>query len=167
MAEYAVVGERFCGEEYLGEIIDRQLHGHGAELSPVSRILRMLRYPDQRAIIWSDVLCELPPLREGELVRLPVIRPPLMADLAALDWFADYAASVRVAAMAAMARAETVEQRMLIALQLAGRRPRRVRSVYVLTRLEVLDLAIHPGGDVLAGGAPPETPEGSHRGGAP
>ena len=167
MAELAVVGERFCGEEYLGEIIDRQLHGHGAELSPVSRILRMLRYPDQRAIIWPDVLCEMPPLREGEFVRLPVIRQPLMADLSALDWFADYAASVRSAAMAAMARARTEEQRMMIALQMAGRQPRRVRSVYVLTRLEVLDLADHPGEGLCPGGEASETAEGRAGSGAP
>jgi hypothetical protein len=144
-----VIGQEGVGEEYLAAWIGVFNHGHDARLLPVSRILRMLRYPDQAALIWPEVLCEFPPLPGGALVRLPVIRAAGLTDRAALDWFRDYAASVRHCALEAMGRARTEDERMMIALELAGRRRRR-RSVYVLSRQEVDDLATDSRPDIPA-----------------
>lgn len=148
-----VVGQAGTGEEYLAAWVGRCLMGHGERILPVTRILRMLRYPDQAALIWPEVLCEIPPLRHGAFVRLPVIREALMADLAALDWHCDYGASVRWAALEAIGRARTDEERLMIALQLAGRR-RRQRSVYALSHLEVMEIGLGTvSGDAPGGGA--------------
>ena len=139
-----VVGERGVGEEYLARNLGHHVLGHDPRISPVSRILRMLRYPDQHAIIWPEIICELCPLPGGAIVRLPVIRRAAMTDMAALSWFCDYGASVRFAGLDAIRRAGDHEQAMLIALQLAGRKPRRVRSAYILSKLEVDELKLIP-----------------------
>lgn len=167
MAKLVVVGQRETGEAYLARWLGAYPQGHGAEILPVSRILRMLRYPDQGALLWPEVACEFDPLPARAVVRLPVIRETLMSDLAALDWFRDYAASVRFYALEAQGRARTETQRMVIALQLAGRR-RRKRSVYVLDEWEVLELGLDLAEeDAQAGGVAAAEPlEDAGRGGA-
>ena len=141
MPELVVVGQEGTGEEYLAAWIGRCVMGHGERILPVSRILRVLRYPDQAALIWPDVLCEIPPLRHGAFVRLPVIREATLSDQAALTWFRDYGASLRWAALEAIGRARTEDERIMIALQLAGRRKRQ-RSVYILSHLEVMEIGV-------------------------
>ena len=72
-----VVGQAGTGEAYLARWLGRFARGHGPETMPVTRLLRMLRYPDQRALSWPDVVCEFPPLPGAAFVRLPVIREAL------------------------------------------------------------------------------------------
>ena len=139
-----VVGQTGTGEQYLARFLGRFAFAHDPRINPVSRILRMLRYPDQAALIWPEVLCDFPPLPWGAVVRLPVIREATLTDAAALSWFCDYWASVRFAAFDAIRRARTPEQARMIGLHLAGARLNRVRSVYLLNRLEVEELKIIP-----------------------
>ena len=107
MDNLVVVGARDVGEEYLARWLGHFTLGHDPRINPVTRILRMLRYPDQSALIWPDVICERPPLRWLSVVRIPLIREATMTDAAALSWFCDYAASVRFAALDAIRRART------------------------------------------------------------
>ena len=135
MRRLVVVGQAGTGEAYLAEWLGRYTQAHGEAILPVSRILRMLRYPDQAALIWPEVICEFDPLPAGALVRLPVIREALMSDRAALDWFRDYAASVRFYALEAQGRARTEAERICrdrgfcMRYPFAGRGPSCLRSV--------------------------------------
>ena len=139
-----IVGQYAVGEEYLAQYLGQFAQGHGLQINPVTRILGMLRYPDQAAILWPDKICEIYPLRGGMFVRLPVIRKATLEDIKAMSLHCDYGASVRFAGLDAIKRARTDEQRLLIALPLAGRKQRRVRSAYSLTQMEVDELKLIP-----------------------
>lgn len=131
-----VIGHPEILDSYLAAWRGLSGHGHGPDVLPASRILRMLTYPVQHAILWPEVPNENPPLPGGALVRLPVLREATEADRAALERYCDYAASVRAAALRAIGEGPPPDQRLLICLTLVGRR-KRTRSVLILTDSEV------------------------------
>ena len=142
-------------DEYLAAWMGLTGLGYDPHTLPASRILRLLRYPVQRAIIWPDVPSENLPLPGGAVVRLPVLREATEADRQALERFRDYAASVRAAAVAALGEDIPAGERRLIALQLAGRK-RSTRAVLILTESEITEVGHHardPGGQDPDGGA--------------
>lgn len=142
-------------DEYLAAWMGLTGLGYDPHTLPASRILRLLRYPVQRAIIWPDVPSENAPLPYGAVVRLPVLREATERDRQALERFRDYAASVRAAAVAALGENIPSGERRLIALQLAGRR-RHARAVLILTESEIKEVGHHardPGGPDPDGGA--------------
>jgi len=142
-------------DEYLAAWMGLTGLGYDPHTLPASRILRMLRYPVQRAIIWPDVPSENLPLPGGAVVRLPVLREATEADRQALERFRDYAASVRAAAVEALGDGIPEGERRLIALELAGRK-RTTRAVLILTESEIKEVGHHardPGGPDPGGGA--------------
>lgn len=143
-------------DEYLAAWIGLTGLGYDRHTLPASRILRMLRYPMQRAIIWPDVASENVPLPFGAVVRLPVIREATEADRQALERWRDYAASVRAAALKALGEDLLPGERRLIGLQLAGIRRHNTRAVLILTESEIEEVGHHardPGGQDPDGGA--------------
>ena len=144
-------------DEYLAAWLGLITPGALRETLPASRILRLLRYPVQHAVIWPDIPNENQPLPAGAVVRMPVLREATAEDREALERYRDYAASVRAGALRALAGELPEAERMLIALELAGRR-RRTRAMLILTEGEVEHLARYSGGPAERGGteAPPE-----------
>ena len=144
-------------DEYLAAWLGLINPGALRETLPASRILRLLRYPEQHALIWPDVPNENQPLPGGAVVRMPILREATDADREALVRYRDYAASVRAGALRALAGEIPEAERLLITLELAGRK-RRARAMLILTEGEVDFLARHTGGPAERGRteAPPE-----------
>lgn len=94
-----VTADPCVGDEYLARVLRPILAGTKAR-NPIVEILRILRYPAQRAVVWPDVATENPPLTFGALVRMPAIRDPGPEDLRFDSWEASLAAAL-AAAMAA------------------------------------------------------------------
>lgn len=142
-------------DEYLAAWVGLIGRGYAPETLPASRVLRLLRYPMQRAVVWPDIPSPNDPLPGGATVRLPILREATEADREALTRWADYAASVRAGAVAALGGDLPAGERRLIALQLAGSR-RGKRAVLILTESairEVGHLAGNTGGPAENGGA--------------
>jgi hypothetical protein len=108
---FIIAGERELGEEYLCELITFDPMGHGSTTSPIVRVMRVLRYPDQRAIIWPDVANEVCPIREGTICRLPYIRS---ASSDEISRYPDWASSLIATQAEAMNRAASDAERRII-----------------------------------------------------
>ena len=105
MSEYrrgqlVVVADPDIRDEYLARVAQEIRPGTHAR-NPIVEIMRILRYPVQRAVLWADVPDEHHPLREGDLCRMQVVRAPREDDLR----FSSYAASFSAAISAAMTAA--------------------------------------------------------------
>lgn len=137
-------------DEYLAAWVGLIGRGYAPETLPAARILRLLRYPIQHAIVWPDVPSPNDPLPAGAAVRLPILRDATPEDRAALTRWADYAASVRAGAVAALGGDLPAGERRLIALQLAGSR-RGKRAVLILRQSDLEEVG-HLAGD---SGKPP------------
>ena len=137
---FVVAGDRTAGDIYLCRLLDTARHGHSPTILPVVQVLRMLRFPAQHAQApgWQDRAVAVSPLRDHDVARLSVIREATRTDLTALTWFRDYAASMRFCAFEAMRDTTDPGERRRIGLQLTGP-PRRVRSAYILSKLETLE----------------------------
>lgn len=69
-AEYAVVWDKDLTDRYIAEIVE---HGRfGA--NPLCKVLTILSYPIQHAIIYKDVICENAPYPIGAIAHFAVIR---------------------------------------------------------------------------------------------
>ena len=132
MADLVVAAETSAHDLYLGTRISEGLTVRRPEMLPAIRILRMLRYPDQHAIIWPDRPVDNPPLPGGAAARLRILRKAESAERDRLITDCDYPASVRRCALEAMAEGRPEGELHLIRLHLAGRRG-RVRSTMILT----------------------------------
>jgi hypothetical protein len=60
-------GDRYCAQAVKDEADEAKIH-------PLVRVLYLLRYPIQHAILWPDVPNENPPLACGALARLAFVR---------------------------------------------------------------------------------------------
>lgn len=118
------------GDRYLGRVIQEERRGWPPEMLPAVRVLRMLRWPDQRAVIWPDIANEVDPLPGGVAARLHVLRAA-EADERRQMILADWWASLRRCGLEAIRAARSEREREIIRLQLAGRRNGR-RSVAIL-----------------------------------
>lgn len=79
-----VAGMAGFGEEYLAEIVNDWPLGHDPIPDPIVRVLGILRYPNQRALMPPYPAHEVPPLKNGLVCRLPVLRNAGDGDLACL-----------------------------------------------------------------------------------
>lgn len=84
-----IAGMVETGEEYLCQLLDYDARGHDPPPSPIVRVLAVLRWPRQRAIMHPENACEIPPLPTGMICRLPALRAlgPREAALALGDGF--------------------------------------------------------------------------------
>ncbi len=83
--------------------------------NPFVYVLRILHYPIQHAIIWTDVANENPPMQEGAFCQLAFLRFPTQQEAALVGTYAD---SLRDALQVAIDQAEkNGRQDMLAILQ--------------------------------------------------
>lgn len=145
MRELVVAGSEEIGDRYLCARIREAHRVTRPEMLPAVRLLRMLRWPDQRAILWPDVPNENDPLPGGAAARLRVYRPAGEGERARLILDCDWAASLRRCGLEALRAARSAREREIIALQLAGRRCGR-RSTMILDEYgrEAVDLRLIP-----------------------
>ena len=132
MADLIVAGVPEIGDEYLGTVLEAAGGNVFPERLPAVRLLRMLRYPNQRAIIWPDVPNVNAPLPGGAAARIRVLRRAAAAERDRLILDRDWAASVRRCAMAALREDRPESERLLIGLTLIGRGRGR-RSTMICT----------------------------------
>ncbi len=59
-------------ESYIAELLEDNPPRH-ARIQPMVKILWMLRYPSQTAIMYGDLLCETTPLEEGTRLRMACV----------------------------------------------------------------------------------------------
>lgn len=132
MAELVAAMETSAGDVYLGRQLPELHRVNRPEMLPAVRILRLLRYPDQHAIVWPDRPVDNPPLPGGCAARLRILRPATPAERERMILDRDYPASVRRCALEAMGAGRAAFEERLIGLQLAGGR-RRNRSTMILS----------------------------------
>ena len=72
MREQALVvaGDVELGDQYLAEIVNDSPLGHDPTPDPIVKIVGILRYPNQRAIMHPERASEVAPLRNGLVCRL-------------------------------------------------------------------------------------------------
>lgn len=110
---------------YLARLLDDSDRGHGAQLRPLVEILRVWRYPRQRALAHPEIPLELPPVGAGAITRMAVIR---LATGAELERFPSWQESRDAALNAALKEAQSEGERAILLRHLAGeyRRKRRI-----------------------------------------
>lgn len=123
MTIYLIAGERELGEEYLCELVRPKAICHGPRTSPIVRVLRILRYPRQHAIIWPDVPNDVSPLEGGKIYLLPSIRAATDEEI---ERFADWETSLSVTQAEALVEAPPAEQVILIRHRMGVYTSRRV-----------------------------------------
>lgn len=123
-----VAGESGFGEEYLAEIVCDAPLGHDPIPNPIVRVLGILRYPDQRAIMPPNPAHEVPPLKNGLVCRLPVLRKAEAADKACLP--------TGQAILQAIEDAAT-EQEAAILRRHLEQEPKGSRAVVTFTRFDL------------------------------
>ena len=142
MAEFCVAAETSAGDLYLGIRVPENHLLSRPHMLPAVRILRMIRYPDQHAIIWPDKPVENDPLPGGAVARLRILREAAEPDRQLLFSDRDYGASVRRCALIALGEGRPEHENRLIRLELAGRRG-RIRSTMILTDFGREAMAMH------------------------
>lgn len=70
----ALVGDPETGEIYAALVIDEEKRGHGHQTLPLIKIMRVARYPDQRAIQDHSVTLEMPALAFGTITRMAILK---------------------------------------------------------------------------------------------
>lgn len=118
-----IAGDRETGEEYLGEVLDDSEHGHSPKPRPIVRVLRAVRYPDQRCIAHPDIALELPPIPAGTACRLEILRPAGADELRLMDISPGDAVSRAITR--AMDSAQSGAEREILARHAAGEHGRR------------------------------------------
>lgn len=105
--DLVVAGMPELDEAYLArvELVDPR----GTHINPIVRVLRVLRYPMQRAIT-VDAPSEVPPCTDGQLCRLPVLRAAAKDEA---ERWPDWEASFRESVQARMAGASGEQLRIL------------------------------------------------------
>lgn len=119
-----IAGDEDTGEEYLAELLDDSPRGHDPPPHPIVRILRVVRYPHQRAIARPDVAMEFPPVELGTILRMQVLREPpkgLQKIIASKGISSkDYECSMRGAIKQAIREARSEEERSILYRHLSG-----------------------------------------------
>lgn len=113
-----IVGEREFEEEYLAELVDDDPRGHHPPPHPIVRILRVLRYPRQRAIMMPEVAHSVPPVKEDTVCRMQALREATKEESGR---FGSYGESLRRAWEQAMREARSDGERELLRRQQEGK----------------------------------------------
>lgn len=126
--KYAIAGSPESGEEYLVSVLDDSAHGHFPVPCPIVQVLRVAKYPCQRAIAHPEIPVEIPPVPPGSLCRLRVIRPAADDEKALLDLTWTQAAARAIGR--SMEETDSQEEKNILLRHLAGdiRRKRAVLS---------------------------------------
>lgn len=127
-----IAGVKEHGEKYLCEVIDAAGRGHEPTPDPVVRVLAVIRYPDQRAILWPDVATEVPPLTAGCVCRLPILED----DPSAFEGGLDADSALAAALEKAIREAATCAERKILLRHAAGE-TRGGRAVKTLRPWEI------------------------------
>lgn len=141
---FALVGDPETGEIYAAQVIDEEKRGHGEETLPMVRIIRVARYPDQRAIQDHDVTLERPALAYGTILRMRILRE-LSEEEREAFLSQSWKQSLRAAMKQALKDAQNEREREIIRRHLDGQvwRERRVRS-YTREEIRIMQ-ALDPG----------------------
>ena len=125
----ALVGDPETGEIYAAQVVDEEKRGHGEETLPLVRIIRVARYPDQRAIQDHTVTLELPALAYGTILRMRILKELSDEEREAL-LSRPWKQSLRDAMKQALRDAANEKEREIIRRHLNGEiwRQRRVKS---------------------------------------
>lgn len=113
-----IAGDGETGEEYLAEVLDDLAHGHSPKPNPIVRVLRCVRYPNQRCIAHPYPALELPAITAGAVCRLDVIREAGENEKALLDIPAEKAE--RMAIDRAMTETSSQAERDILLRHRAG-----------------------------------------------
>lgn len=133
-----LAGDPETGEIYAAQVIDEKKHGHGPETLPLVRLLRVARYPDQRAIQQKDVALELPAIAFGTYLRMAILKGLDEREKTAF-LSVSWEKSLRDAQKQALKDAANDREREIIRRHLDGdvQRPRRVKC-YTLEEVKFL-----------------------------
>jgi len=123
-----VAGMAGYGEEYLAEIVNDSPLGHDPTPDPIVRVLGILRYPNQRVLMPPYPAHEVPPLKNGLVCRLPVLRNAAGGDMACLP--------TGQAILEAMEAAATEEEAAILRRHLEEG-PKGSRAVVTFTRFDL------------------------------
>ena len=139
-----LAGEPETGEIYAAQVIDEEKRGHGPETLPIVRIMRVARYPDQRAIQEPTVTLERPALSYGTNLRMAILRE-LSDEEREAFLSRSWEQSLRDAMKQALKDARNEKEREIIRRHLNGQvwRERRVRS-YTKEEIRIMQ-ALDPG----------------------
>lgn len=102
-------------------------------VSPIVRILFILKYPQQHAIYWPEVAIEIAPIRAGCVCRLPFLRDATQEEAGR---YASWEQSAAELQRDYLTRCENAAEREIIARQMAGEYQRR-RMVREYTESEL------------------------------
>ena len=140
----ALVGDPETGEMYAAQVIDEEKHGHGPETLPMVRLIRVARYPDQRAIQDHSVTLERPALGYGTILRMAILKE-LSDEEREAFLSRSWKQSLRDALKQALRDARNEREKEIIRRHLDGQvwRERRVRS-YTKEEIRVMQ-ALDPG----------------------
>lgn len=89
-----IVGDPELGDRYIAVLMKLEEHVSLEERSPVVQVLFVLRYPMQRAILWTDEPYENPAVGEGVICRLSFFRTATAEEVRR---FGSYAESLKAA----------------------------------------------------------------------
>ena len=145
----ALVGDPETGEIYAAQVVDEEKRGHGPETLPMVRLIRVARYPDQRAIQDHTVTLERPALSYGTILRMAILKE-LSDEEREAFLSQSWKQSLRDALKQALREAKNEREKEIIRRHLDGQvwRERRVRS-YTKEEIRVmqaLDPARRDGG---------------------
>lgn len=119
-----IAGDEETGEMYLAELLDDDPRGHDPPPRPIVRILRVARYPNQRAIAHPDTAMEFPTIEYGTILRMQVLREPpkgLQEIIASKGSSSkDYECSLRGSIRQAIREARSDEERSILYRHLSG-----------------------------------------------
>ena len=102
-----VCGNAETGEEYLCLPMRLPSYKFDNAVNRIVQVVRILRYPDQRAIIQHECAVEIPPAGEGLICRLAYLRDATDEELTR---HADYAESLKATLGEAVKRARSVDE---------------------------------------------------------
>lgn len=110
-----IVGDPELDDRYIAELMLLEEHANIEERNPVVKVLFVLRYPMQHAILWTDKPYENPAVGEGVICRLSFFRAATDDEVRR---FGSYAESLRAAQEARLLQArregdESTEQIIL------------------------------------------------------
>lgn len=110
--DLVVAGMPELDDEYLARV--ERVDPRGCRVNPILRVLRILRYPRQRAV-YVDVPNENAPCMVNQLCRMPVLRMAIPAEINRFpDWDTSFAACLRERMAAAPADQREILERHLL-----------------------------------------------------
>lgn len=137
-ARLVFAGDPETGEIYAAQVIDEEKRGHGEETLPMVQILRVERYPSQRAIQDHRVALELPAIAHGTILRMAILRE-LSAQEREAVFSRPWKQSLRDAQKRALKEAATEKEREIIRRHLDGEyRRRRLVKSYTMEEIKIM-----------------------------